>query len=128
MDVKALVKNCLACNRELNGRADKKFCNDWCRNSYNNQLKLQESIHLRQINNLLRRNRRILQDLIPPGLDTAHTTRKRLLEKGFLFEYLTHTQPTRKGDVYYFCYDYGYLPLESDSYFLVHRAAHHQRE
>ena len=29
---------CLDCGAVLHGRADKKFCNDQCRNNYNNQL------------------------------------------------------------------------------------------
>jgi hypothetical protein len=44
-----------------------------------------------------------------------------LLEKGFDFTYYTHTYKTQKGVVYFFCYEYGYLPLEKDFYFLVKR-------
>lgn len=29
-------KQCLFCGSELKGRSDKKFCNDFCRNNYNN--------------------------------------------------------------------------------------------
>ena len=30
------IKSCLHCNRPLHGRADKKYCDDACRNNYNN--------------------------------------------------------------------------------------------
>lgn len=35
---------CLNCDKTLKGRTDKKFCDDYCRNSYNNQLKPQKII------------------------------------------------------------------------------------
>lgn len=31
-------KKCLECGEKIVGRADKKFCNDYCRNAYNNNL------------------------------------------------------------------------------------------
>jgi len=74
---------------------------------------------IRNINNILRKNRRILEELIPD--ETAKTTRGRLIEKGFNFQYLTSTYTNRKGMMYYFCYEYGYLPLENDWLFLVKR-------
>jgi hypothetical protein len=51
----------------------------------------------------------------------AKTTKTKLLEKGFLFKYFTHTYTNKKGTVYFFCYDLGYLPLENDWYLLVKR-------
>ena len=32
------MKTCLNCGEEINGRVDKKFCCDYCRNHYNNKL------------------------------------------------------------------------------------------
>ena len=29
-------KKCLSCGKLLKGRVDKKFCDDYCRNNYNN--------------------------------------------------------------------------------------------
>ena len=35
-------KVCLACGKPLKGRIDKKFCDDYCRNNYNNQQKAKD--------------------------------------------------------------------------------------
>tara|TARA_R110000823_G_scaffold315703_1_gene450743 strand:+ start:38612 stop:38830 length:219 start_codon:yes stop_codon:yes gene_type:complete len=65
----------------------------------------------------LRRNRRILEELNPDG--KSKTTRNKLIEKGFDFNYHTSTYTTKAGATYYFCYEYGYLPLEGDTFALV---------
>jgi hypothetical protein len=68
---------------------------------------------------MLSRNRKILEELIPA--QSAKTSKTKLLQKGFNFHYYTNVFRTRKGDEYYCCYDYGFLPLESDHYILVKR-------
>lgn len=113
-------KNCLACGKTLQGRADKKFCNDYCRNAYNNGLKTTNNSLVRTINNALLRNRRILESLLGEN-EMTKTTKERLVQQGFLFKYNTHTYSNKKGNVYFFCYEYGYLPLEHDWYLLVKR-------
>ena len=59
----AQSKNCLACDKPVKGRTDKKFCDDFCRNKYNNQLKAGCNNYVRNINNALGKNRRILESL-----------------------------------------------------------------
>ena len=108
---------CPDCGEIIKGRTDKKFCSDACRNSYNNKRNADVSNYVRSINNILRHNRRIIEELAPG--DKATTHKSKLLEKGFDFGYYTNTYKTQKGAVYYFCYEYGYLPLENDFYILV---------
>src|SRR5450432_2172183 len=55
---------------------------------------------------------RILEELLPEGKEMAKTTKERLLQKGFLFKYVTHLFTNKEGMIYYYCYDYGYLPLD----------------
>ncbi|MDB5137340.1 MAG: hypothetical protein JWP37_3943 [Mucilaginibacter sp.] len=74
---------------------------------------------VRNINNVLRRNRRILEELNPSG--KTKTTRKKLAAKGFDFDYLTSIYQTQSGKTYHFCYEYGYLPLDGDEVLLVKR-------
>ena len=112
-------RTCLDCGEPLHGRADKKFCNDLCRNNYNNQLNSSSYNLVRNINNILKRNRRILEELNPVG--KIKTTRKKLLSKGFDFEDHTHSYHTQNGKTYQFCYEYGYLPLEGEEFLLVKR-------
>lgn len=112
---------CLNCHKPVKGRTDKKFCDDYCRNNYNNQLKSNTINLVRNVNNALGKNRRILENLFIAGEEMAKTTRDKLLQKGFQFKYITHTYTNKKGNTYFFCYDIGYLPLESDWYLLVKR-------
>lgn len=115
------AKACLYCEKPLKGRTDKKYCDDYCRNAYNNSLKAPAYNQIRVINNQLNKNRRLLEEVLPPGEEMGKTTRDRLLAKGFSFKYMTHTYSNKKGNVYFFCYDYGYLPLEADWILVVHR-------
>jgi hypothetical protein len=115
------AKNCLACGKPLKGRIDKKFCDDYCRNNYNNQLKTADSGIVRLINNTLAKNRRILQSILPGDKETIKATRDNLLLKGFSFTHITHTYTTKTGKTYFYCYDYGYLPLDNDWYLVVKR-------
>ena len=115
------AKNCQTCGKPLKGRADKKFCDDYCRNAYNNHLKGETNNYIRNINNALRKNRRILADLFPPDSQITKTSKEKLNELGFHFKYSTHTYTNKKGNTYFFCYDYGYLPLQHDWYLVVKR-------
>jgi hypothetical protein len=112
-------RNCLDCGEPLHGRADKKFCNDLCRNNYNNQLNSNSYNLVRNVNNILRRNRRVLEELNPTG--KTKTTRKKLAAKGFDFDYITSLYQTKTGSTYMFCYEYGYLLLDGDEVLLVKR-------
>lgn len=114
-------KLCLTCSKPLKGRTDKKFCDDYCRNNFNNQLKADNNNYVRNINNALRKNRRILEALLPDTEDMAKANKDRLLNKEFQFKYITHTYTNKKGNTYFFCYEYGYLPLENDWFLIVRR-------
>ena len=115
------TKNCLSCDKPLKGRSDKKFCDDYCRAAYNNELKSITNNQMRNVNNALSKNRRILEELLPEGEETAKTTKEKLTQKGFLFKYVTHLYTTKTGKTYYYCYDHGYLPLDNDWYLVVRR-------
>jgi hypothetical protein len=121
MSAEYQTAHCLTCNKVVKGRTDKKFCDDYCRNTYNNHLKASSTNLVRNINNALGKNRRILESLFINEEEIAKTTKEKLLEKGFQFKYVTHTYTNKKGNVYFFCYDIGYLPLEKDWYLLVKR-------
>lgn len=109
-------KSCLDCNEIIHGRADKKFCNDQCRNNYNNQRNIDTPL-IRNTNTILRKNRRILEELNPAG--KTKVSRKKLLNKGFHFDYVTRLYRTQTNTTYHFCYEYGYLTLNNDEVLLV---------
>jgi hypothetical protein len=74
---------------------------------------------MRNINHVLRKNRRILAELNPGGKATVH--RDKLLDRGFKFSYFTNVYETKKGRRYHFCYEQGYIALENNYYALVVR-------
>lgn len=120
MTTAAPTRLCLSCAKPVKGRTDKKFCDDFCRNNYNNQLKSSGSNLMRNINNALNKNRRILDALLGTE-EMQKTTKERMLQKGFQFKYITHLYNNKKGNTYFFCYDIGYLPLDNDWYLIVKR-------
>jgi len=121
MEQNEAQKNCLACDSPLKGRSDKKFCDDYCRNSYNNQLKAITTNQVRNVNNALSKNRRILESFLPEGEKGIKVSQEELLHKGFLFKYVTHIESSRSGKTYYYCYDLGYAPIGNELYQLVRK-------
>lgn len=115
------TRNCHFCKKPVKGRSDKKFCDDYCRAAYNNELKSAANNYIRNVNNALGKNRRILEGLLTEGEQMAKANRDKLLQLGFQFKYITHTYTNQKGNVYHFCYEYGYLPLENNWFLIVKR-------
>ena len=97
---------------------DKKFCNDQCRNAYNNRVNKTTNDFVRHVNVILRKNRKIIASLLN-GKEKSITTKEDLLLHGFNFNYFTNTYKTKQDKVYYFVYELGYLRLENEQYALV---------
>lgn len=114
-----MSKTCLDCGATIVGRADKKFCDDQCRNNFNNKLRADDLTNVKAVNNILLKNRKVLEKLNPEG--KTKVQKAKLEKAGFNFSYFTHNYETLKGSTYKFCYDYGYLALENDWYLLVKR-------
>ena len=94
-------KLCQNCNEKIIGRSDKRFCDDQCRNQYNNNRLRDQNNRMRNINNILRRNRQILKQFETNSIVEKET----LIALGFQFRYFTHK------DVYsptFYIYDIGY--------------------
>jgi predicted nucleic acid-binding Zn ribbon protein len=110
-------KKCLECGEPILGRADKKFCSDYCRNAYNNRKNKTDSNLIRTTNNRLKKNWRILKDLNTHDKTKVH---KSMLENaGFDFKLFTSIYTTQKQKIYYFVYDQGYLDIGNGFYMLV---------
>ena len=114
-----MQRKCPECGSKIIGRIDKKFCSDGCRNNHNNRMNKDSKNLIRNTNNRLRKNYRILEGLNPNK--KTKCSRAKLIEKGFDFNYFTSIYTTKAGTTYYFVYDQGYLPLEGDYYALVKR-------
>ena len=114
-----MTKTCPECGNAIIGRIDKKFCSDYCRNSFNNKINKDSKNLIRNINNRLRKNYRILESLNPEK--KPKISKIKLLDKGFDFEYITNIYETKTGNTYFFIYDIGYLALENEYYMIVKR-------
>lgn len=112
-----MEQTCQECGKTFMGRSDKKFCDDFCRNSYHNRQNRGNTRFVRNVNRILSKNRKILAHFNPEDKSKVH--RNKLINKGFNFNYHTSTYTTKAGATYYFCYDKGYLPLENDWFALV---------
>lgn len=110
---------CLECGEPFSGRIDKKFCSDYCRNSYNNKIDKDSKNLIRNTNNRLRKNHRLLSELNETG--KTKVTRRKLLDGNFDFTYFTSIYTTKTGNTYFYIYDQGYLVLENDYYLLIKR-------
>lgn len=114
-------KTCQQCGKTLKGRSDKKFCDDYCRAAHNNDLKSAANNFVRNVNNALGKNRRILESLLTEAKPTASISKDKLMEKGFVFKYHTHLYTTKDGRTYFFCYEYGYWVQENNWCLVVKR-------
>ena len=112
-------KLCLECGERIQGRSDKKFCTDYCRNSYNNKVNKDSKNLIRNTNNQLRRNYKILSELNTKG--KTKVVRNTLTKHNFDFNLFTSIYKTKTGNVYYYLYDQGYLELDNDYYLLIKR-------
>ncbi|OVE56693.1 hypothetical protein [Chryseobacterium mucoviscidosis] len=113
--------NCLECGEKIIGRSDKKFCNDACRNAYNNKQNKDSSNLMRNINNKLRKNYRILTEVNTDG--KTKVAKSKLDGLGFDFDYITNLKVYKNGSEYRFIYDYGYKLLEDDFVLIVKNQA-----
>jgi hypothetical protein len=116
-------KKCAECSALIAGRIDKRFCSDQCRSTFNNRLTLDDTKLIRNTNNVLRRNRRILLSLSQGGVTMIH--RHSLQTRGFDFEYFTSSVRTKAGKRFFYCYDQGYIRTRKGYVQLVIKNEHH---
>ena len=111
------IRKCLECSEPLRGRIDQKFCNDSCRNAYNNKKRHEHKNLIRKIDKILHKNRNILTKLCQ--FEKTTTVKLALKSEGFDFNYHTNIFETKNGKIYYFCYDYGFCDLDEKDKILI---------
>ncbi len=112
------TRTCIACNSTIRGRSDKRFCDDGCRSAYNNKLNSVPNNFVRDVNIILRKNRRILREILMEK-QVGKVKREQLLAMGLSFKYFTNAIEDAKGQIYWFVYEYGYVALDEDFFLLV---------
>jgi hypothetical protein len=113
-------RHCQCCAQVLHGRLDKKFCDDGCRNNFNNQQNSIQNKEIRIINRVLKRNRVILLALLQAGKQQLIVRKESLLLEGFNFRYMTHQGVASDGQPYQICYDVGLISLKNREYQIVY--------
>lgn len=103
---------CIECGQRIIGRIDKKFCNDNCRTAWHNKMHAGAGAYVRNVNNILRKNRRILAGLASGGKRKVETA--VLVGMGFEFGYFTHVNKATR-----YCYEHAYVPISKHYCLLV---------
>ena len=118
----AKPNNCQNCGKLITkGRANKKFCDSYCKDEFNNAAKIAEGKEISKISTILKHNRRSLKKLFDPDKPDKKFSREILIRSGFEFGFLTHIAVTKgKLNEIIFCFDYGYREIEAGSYQLYH--------
>ena len=112
--IMAIKQVCLFCQEALEGRIDKVFCNPNCKSSYHYQKSKEKGASLyNQIDYQLKANRRILKNYNKSGKATVR--KDILINLGFNPKYFTHYWKNQKGDVYLFCYEFGFLEKKENN-------------
>lgn len=106
-----LSKVCEDCKAPLKGRSDKRFCNDYCRNSFHTKQNRDWNNYMRNINYILRKNRRILESLY--AYDKGIVSREQLSLNGFKFQYCTYMESENELRKYY---DFSLTKIDQDKY------------
>ena len=102
------MRKCPYCQEEVKGRIDKKFCSPYCKSSYHyEKARDDENNFYKRIDNQLKLNRRLLKNYNKSGKSIVR--KEDLLHEGFNPKFFTHYWKNKKGDVYLFCYEYGFL-------------------
>jgi len=112
------MEKCKECGENLAGRLGQKFCSVYCKSSFHyKNYKLNQPSTYVKIDNQLKCNRRILKSYNISGQSQIKT--KILIEEGFDFNYFTHIWTAKNGNLYYFCYEFGFRNLNDGKYMLI---------
>lgn len=111
-------RRCCFCGTELYGRADKKFCDDNCRNNYHYKVRYKDNDDvIKMVNSTLLKCRETLKNLC---LGQKTIVEKQLLDdRHFDYELMTNVYKTKGKSEYRVVYDYAYRILNEDEVQIV---------
>lgn len=111
------MNQCPVCEIELVGRTDKKYCSLKCKSAHQYQKRKSEEDLYYKIDKQLKVNRKLLKSYNKSGLSTIR--KEKLTAEGFDSKYFTHYWKNPKGQVYLFCYEFGFLDLKEKGKYLL---------
>lgn len=107
------MRNCFNCGEVLVGRVDKKFCDSYCKSAFHYKEKQKnENKFYRRVESQIKLNRRLLKEFNKSGKSTVRSD--LLLNKGFSPDFFTHYWKNKKGEVYLFVYEFGFLRVKQN--------------
>ena len=96
----------------MKGRSDKVYCSVECRTVRQYERRLDNEQFFIAVDKQLKTNRKVLKRHNPSGYTTIR--REVLLKEGFNPNFFTHYWKNQKGEVYLFCFDFGFRKLDQD--------------
>lgn len=116
------AKFCKVCGTKLEGRRDKKYCNQSCKNQYHYEMR---SLHHNEISaemGFLLRNRTILHEILDQQASMKKKVSRDLLHfMGFRFECHTGTHVNHQGKMYRYVFDYSWMPFSDKEVLILRR-------
>ena len=109
-------KNCLFCGEVLQGRSDKRFCADICRNNHHYKNRKDAEMLIKDVNAILLRNREILRSL---SNNRSIVAKQILIDEAFNFDLITAIYKTKRSEEYRVVYDYAYRFINYDEILLI---------
>lgn len=103
---------CKDCGRPFTGRSDKMFCDHTCRSNFHNRINRDISSLMRKTEKMMRRNRKILENLYQQ--DSLYVPKKHLERLGFNFQFLTELYHDEQGKTYHCVYEFRYHFINQD--------------
>jgi predicted nucleic acid-binding Zn ribbon protein len=100
-------RKCQYCQEKLKGRSDKKFCDDYCRTTFNYEKYKKKPSHYMTVKKQLQLNRKLLSQYNRGG--KVSIRKERLINRGFDPHYFTHYWKNAKNEVYLFCFEHGFI-------------------
>lgn len=101
-------KLCANCGEKFMGRRGKKFCSDYCKSNFHYERnKMNEDSFYKQVDKQLKLNRKLLKRFNASGKSTVRA--ELILKEGFDPTFFTHYWKNNRGDVYLFCFEFGFL-------------------
>lgn len=113
--------NCQHCNKEIIGRAGKKFCSADCKARAHITKKQANKVEIvQEINKILAKNRLILIEIIGEHKQKT-VARIQLSKQGFDFKYFTGTYLNRQGKTYHYVYDFAWMEFSTQDIMIVRK-------
>ena len=114
-------RKCPVCQAHFTGRTDKTYCSSECKTAaYYEKRKEKEKLYFK-VDAQLKTNRKLLKKYNQTGKTTLR--REVLHKEGFNPNFFTHFRKTADDNVYFYCYDFGFMKITNKQklkYLIIH--------